>query len=264
MDRCEEYELRDNIPEDVSVITVGVDIQDDRAELEWVGWGDDHRSWSLGYRRIYGDPSTPEFWADLKSALMETFIHPLFGEMSARLNMVDSGGHYTTEVYNFCHQMPRTLAIKGVTGASKPTVGRPLKNTIGKAVVIPLGVDTLKEMVVTRLRQDDPMKAGYCTFHVSQDEAYFRGLTSEELRTTFRKGFPSREWHKISTAARNEPFDCRVYATGALDFLQVDLNAHRRAQLIALNKRDNSVAKETQKPAKKITGGDWANDWRRD
>jgi phage terminase large subunit GpA-like protein len=263
LDRREEYELRDGIPEEVTAITVGADIQDDRAEVEWVGWGDDHRSWSLGYRRIYGDLSTPTFWSDVKAALAETFIHPLFGEIIPRRVAMDAGGHYTTEVYAFSAANERVSAIRGVAGAAKPAVGRPMKNTIGGHLVIPLGVDTIKETVVARLRQNDPNGAGYCTFHTSQDEAYFRGLTSEELRTTFRKGFPSREWHKVSASARNEPFDCRVYATGALEIAQIDLNAYRRALLLEMRKRGNGDVGQTKSRVVK-RGTDYVNGWTKD
>ena len=56
--RREEY----TVPEEVLVITAGVDIQDDRIEMEVVGWGMDEESWSLDYIRIYGDPSAPSIW----------------------------------------------------------------------------------------------------------------------------------------------------------------------------------------------------------
>ena len=47
------------LPDDVVVVTAGVDVQDDRLELEIVGWGRDEESWSIDYKTLYGDPSTP-------------------------------------------------------------------------------------------------------------------------------------------------------------------------------------------------------------
>ena len=257
MHQREEYD----VPEDVTLITAAVDMQDDRAEIEWCGWGDDYQTWSLGYRKVYGDPSTPEFWQNLKSVLSETFVHPIFGEIAPRSIAMDSGGHYTSSVYAFTSQMPRSVAIKGVSGAGKPMVGRPLKNTIGNARVIPLGVDTIKEIVSARLKVSDPDAAGYCRFPVNYDEDYFRGLTAEELRTTFYKGFPRNEWVKIRP--RNEPWDLRVYNTAALEMLQVDLNAQRREALRKVRKPDNQ---ETEKPKTKPTGPrratTWADRWK--
>jgi phage terminase large subunit GpA-like protein len=256
----EEYEIRENIPEDITLITCAVDMQDDRAEIEWVGWGDDYQSWSLGYRKVYGDPSTPDFWRELRSHMSETFMHPLFGEMSPRSMVVDSGGHYTTSVYKFCEQMPRTVAIKGVSGTGKPIVGRPMKNTLGNARVIPLGVDTIKELVVARLRVDDQDAAGYCAFPESYDEDYFLGLTAEEIQTRYHKGFPRREWVKVRP--RNEPFDLRVYNTAALEMLGVDLNAQRREALRL--SRARATQENDPSPKKKAKSGrsNWVNGWR--
>jgi phage terminase large subunit GpA-like protein len=261
MDQREEYETQDGIPEQITVITGAVDMQDDRAEIEFVGWGDDHQSWSLGYKALYGDPSTPDFWSELRSHLSQTFIHPIFGEMSPRSIAIDSGGHYTTGVYAFTQSMPRCVAIKGVSGAGKPMVGRPMKNTIGNARVLPLGVDTLKETVVARLKITDPDKAGYSRFPSTYDDEYFRGLTAEEVRTTYFKGFPKQEWVKIRP--RNEPFDLRVYATAALEMLQIDLNAQRREALRKAMKDDNQKAEKPEKaktPARQQ--GSWASRWK--
>ena len=261
LDRREEYSLREGIPEDVTVITLAGDMQDDRAEIEWLGWGDDYRSWSLGYRKVYGDPSTPQFWIDLKAHMSETFIHPLFGEMSPRSMVVDSGGHYTTAVYKFCESMPRTVAIKGVSGGGKPMIGRPMKNTMGNARVIPLGVDTIKEIVVARLKVDNPDMAGYCAFPVAPEygDDYFRGITAEERKTKFYQGFPRQEWVKIRN--RNEPFDLRVYNTAALEMLGMDLNAQRREALRQVAARATQEAKKPV-PRAKPRQGNWASGWK--
>lgn len=261
VDQREDYDTSDGIPEDVTLITGAVDMQDDRAEIEWVGWGDDYQTWSLGYHKLYGDPSTPEFWQDLRASLKTTFIHPIFGEMSPRSICIDSGGHYTTGVYEFTKHTPRTVAIKGVPGAGKPMVGRPMKNTLGNARVIPLGVDTIKEVVAARLRVQDPDASGYCRFPADYDDDYFRGMTAEELRTTYHKGFPKNEWVKIRP--RNEPFDLRVYNTAALEMLQVDLNAQRREALRKVNARVNQEPeKQKQKPAGTRRKANWADGWK--
>lgn len=274
LDNREEYETRENIPEDVTVITVAVDVQDDRFELEYVGWGDDYQSWSLGYHVIYGDLSTPKPWQDLKENLDMTFMHPIFGEMTWRSCAIDSGGHFTQAVYKFAQSSPRTVAIKGVDGVGKPIFGRPMKNTIGNARVIPLGVDTIKELVTARLKQKDPVGAGYCRFPMPDqsspegwyDDRYFMGLCAEELRTTFIRGFPVMKWQKLP-GRRNEPFDIRVYNTAALEMLQIDLNAHRRSKLREIEERSNP-GDEVKKPkphrhARRSKDTSWVHGWKK-
>lgn len=262
MDHREEYDTRDDLPEDITVITGAVDVQDDRLEVEMLGWGDDYQSWSLDYRSFYGDLSAPEVWAELRTYLSQSYTHPLFGEIVPRAMCIDSGGHYTQSVYKFAEIVPRLVAIKGVSGAGKPFVGRPLKNTIGNALVYPLGVDTIKETVVSRLRVDDPDQTGYCRFPVSYDDEYFRGITAEELQTRYVKGFKRQEW--VKTRKRNEPFDLRVYNTAALEMTGIDLNAHRRELLRGLRESDKA---ENDRPRKKPSSnrrGSWVNRWKND
>ena len=57
----------------VVLITAGVDVQDDRLEVELVGWGRDEESWSVDYRTLYGDPSSPGVWGELDAYLGETW-----------------------------------------------------------------------------------------------------------------------------------------------------------------------------------------------
>lgn len=279
-DRVDEYDPSQEIPEDVTLITAAADVQDDRIEIEYIGWGDDERSWGLGYHKIYGDLSTREPWDQLRDLLARTFIHPLFGEMIIRGTCIDSGGHYTQEVYRFVQRTPRTTAIKGVGGDGRASVGKPTKNTIGGHRVFPLGVNTLKETVVKRMSAAEGHK-GSCVWPkpyldgndpvaiAGYDDDYFRGLTAEKRVTRKVKGFDKKEWIKIR--ARNEPFDLRVYGTAALEMLNLELNAHRRVLLRDSHRGAMSV--KTHKP-NKIPGAraptkqrrqpnDWVKGWKK-
>ena len=42
-------------PDDVLVLTAGVDVQADRFEVEVVGWGVGKESWGIRYQKIIGD-----------------------------------------------------------------------------------------------------------------------------------------------------------------------------------------------------------------
>ena len=263
MSHREEYLNR--VPPEVTLITGSVDVQDDRFEVEFVGWGDDFKSWSIGYHKIYGDLSTPQPWQDLRVLLAQTYIHPVFGEMAVRMTCMDSGGHYSTDVYKFTQTIPRVAAVKGVGGEGKPMVGKPSRSNLGGIQLFPLGVDTIKEMVVSRLKVSAQDSAGYCAFPADRDEEYFRGLTAETLITRFVKGFKRQEW--VKTRLRNEPFDLRVYATAALEMLQLDLNAQRRAALRAAMRRVN---KQVEAPVVKAAAApkrptpSWADRWKSD
>ena len=231
----------EELPDDVLLLTAGVDVQDDRLELEIVGWGRGEESWSIEYKTLYGDPSTAELWMRLDSTLQQRFKHPTHGDMILRAACVDSGGHYTQQVYNYCRARSgrRVFAIKGIGGEGKPVVGRPSKNNIGKINLFPVGVDTTKELVYSRLKIADEGE-GYCHFPTGRSEEYFRMLTAEKKVTKYFKGRPRREWVKIRT--RNEALDCRVYATAALGILNLNLEAvYKQAQ--------NRVSSDADTPA---------------
>ena len=231
----------EELPDDVLLLTAGVDVQDDRLELEIVGWGRGEESWSIEYKTLYGDPSTADLWMRLDSILQQRFKHPTHGDMILRAACVDSGGHYTQQVYNYCRARSgrRVFAIKGIGGEGKPVVGRPSKNNIGKINLFPVGVDTTKELVYSRLKIADEGE-GYCHFPTGRSEEYFRMLTAEKKVTKYFKGRPRREWVKIRT--RNEALDCRVYATAALALLNLNLEAvYKQAQ--------NRVSSDADTPA---------------
>jgi phage terminase large subunit GpA-like protein len=70
--RAENYE---QAPKGVCVVTAGVDVQDDRVEVELVGFGVGDESWSLDYRVLYGDPSGRELGEELDALLREHVRH---------------------------------------------------------------------------------------------------------------------------------------------------------------------------------------------
>ena len=114
------------------------------------------------------------------------------------------------------------IGIKGRGGDGIPVIGAPTKSNLAKIPLFPVGTFAAKDTVYGRLRIEEP-GPGYCWFTAHNDRAYFQGLTAEEVRVKSNaKGFPVREYFKIRP--RNEPLDCRCYATAALHSMQVNLD----------------------------------------
>ena len=245
-ERCQDW--GGELPADVLLLTAGVDVQDDRLEIEVVGWGRGEESWSIEYQALYGDPSTAELWIQLDEVLQQKFVHPIHGDMIIRGACVDSGGHYTQQVYNYCRARAgrKVFAIKGVGGEGKPIAGRPTKNNIGKINLFPVGVDTTKELVYSRLKIKEPGE-GYCNFPIGRSSEYFLMLTAEKKVKKYFKGRPKMEWVKIRT--RNEALDCRVYATAALSILSVNLEVvYKRSQNVVHSDGDRTVQRRPTIP----------------
>lgn len=225
------YNRRENynalVPAAVLVLTAGVDVQDDRFELEVVGWGERKVSWGIEYKVIYGDTSLPETWDLLDQQLLKTYICEDGITMSIMRTCIDSGGHRTPETYIFCkkHEHRGIYAIKGKGGDGMNIVHTHSHTKKVNNVLFTIAVDTAKSVLFARLALNDNEQAGYCHFpvdtadhHRNYDEKYFEGLTSEVKLPRMVRGRPKTEW-KLKTGVRNEPLDCRVYNIAAIEIL---------------------------------------------
>lgn len=210
------------VPEEVIVLTAGIDVQDDRFELEVVGWGEEKESWGIYYRVIYGDLKTNNIWKQLDDFLSQTFTTADGRKLKILATCMDSGGHYTNEVYRFCKARTgrRVWAIKGKGGAATPYYSKPTYSNALKTPLFTLGVDTGKAILYQRLAVEEE-GPNYCHFPEDEGrgytEEYFKGLTSERMVMTYKKGRAQYTWKLKEGIKRNEPLDIRNYATAALE-----------------------------------------------
>jgi phage terminase large subunit GpA-like protein len=219
--RLEEW--GDKAPAQVLCVTCGVDVQDDRLEVERVGWGLDDESWSLEHRIFYGDPSALTVWKEIDDYLQMASETADGRTLRVMATAVDSGGHHTQAVYRFCRARfgRRVYAIKGFAGQGRPVwpkrAGRAKQ---GGALLFAVGVDAAKDSIMARLRIAEP-GPGYCHFPAGRDPAYLEQFGAETKVTKKVKGFPVMSWVKRD-GARNEAIDLRVYAFAALQALNVN------------------------------------------
>lgn len=268
MSRRKEYPAQ--VPENALVLTAGVDVQDDRLEVEVVGWCEHEQSWNIDLRIIRGDPGQQQVWDDLDAVLDSTYQHENGHQLHIAATCIDSGGHHTQQVYDYCktRQHRRVFAIKGVGGAGRPIVSAPSKKQSGrqkrKVDLFTVGVDDAKGLIYSRLRicEEGP---GYCHFPIERDEEYFAQLTAEKIVTKFVKGFPRKEW--IKTRARNEALDMRVYALAALRILNPVWQSLKKKAQPAEAPKPEPKETITQKRAKakrvqRNKKGGFVNSWR--
>lgn len=216
--RREHYQAE--VPVDGAIITAAVDTQDDRLEIDVVAWVSDEESYRISYERIYGDLSRGDIWEQLRARLHRQFVTPSGVVQDIRLAMIDSGGHYTDEVYQFCKKDPRRfIPVKGHSASGKPVVSWPKKRNDKGVYLVMIGTDAAKEVIAARLRIAEP-GAGYMHWPVSAefDENYFAMLTNERRVTRYRKGRRVVEWD--AGGRRQEPWDTAVYNLAAIRLLQ--------------------------------------------
>ena len=254
LDRCEHYEAA-MVPEGGLALTVGVDVQDNRLAISVWAWGREEEGWLLDHQEIYGDPSRQELWKQLDEVVLREWPHAVGPAMRPDVVAIDSGGHFTAEVYQYARERARqgVVAIKGQSQRGKPPIGKGSKvdvNHQGRtlkrgAVVYMVGGDTVKTTLFGRLKHNE-QGAGFLHFHMGTTGEYFEQLTAEKQVLRYnRGGFPTREWVK-KPSARNEALDCLVYAYAALNLMYQRFD--RRTIWDQLEKRLEGTGKK-KKPA---------------
>jgi phage terminase large subunit GpA-like protein len=227
------------VPDGVGLITVGGDVQDDRVELETIGWGHNEESWSIDHAVIEGDPESAELWKRVDEYLKRVWRRADGRGFAVSAACIDSGGHHTQKVYEFAKARlgRRIWAIKGESargGARSPVwpTKRPSSRTKSTFRPVIIGVNAAKDTIRNRLHVEEP-GAGFMHFPNDRDIGYFEQLTSERSVVKVSGGQKYRVW-ELPPGRANEALDCRVYAYAALCGLtHLGLKLNRRADIVA-------------------------------
>ncbi|MGV6478785.1 phage terminase large subunit family protein [Pantoea agglomerans] len=209
------------VPDGVAVLTAGIDTQNDRLEIEVVGWGRDEESWSIAFDVIEGDLETAEPWLRLDAYLKQIWRRADGRGFTIMAACHDSGGNHTQKVYEFSQQRlaRRIWAIKGesATGGKRSPIWpnkRPTSKGRARFRPIILGVNSAKDSIRSRLHIEQP-GPGYMHFSTDRDMGYFAQLTAERLVMKEAAGQRYSVW-ELPPGKANEALDCRVYAYAAL------------------------------------------------
>lgn len=210
-----------HIPDGVALLTAGIDTQDDRIEVEVVGWGRDEESWSVDYEIIPGAFDNPSTKAKLDEYLLKVFTRSDGREVRIAAACQDSGGHHTDAVYQFSKERlgRQVWAIKGSSdqaGKRSPVwpAKKPTKRKRDRFRPFMIGTQTGKDVISYRLQLTTP-GPGYMHYPADRDFDWFNQITAERLTPKIEGGHKYFVWTPIPGRA-NEGLDCRVYAYAAL------------------------------------------------
>ncbi len=247
--RAEDYPLR-TVPAGALALTAAVDVQSNRLELMIIGWGAGLERWVVDYQVLFGDPADGKTWRMLEEQLTTKLRHASGQELSIRAVCIDSGGHHTQEVYEFCRarRSRGVLAVKGASRPGRPVIAsRPSKVDVNRrgrlerfgAELWIIGTDTAKDWLANRMQ----LETGPGALHFSRDlpDDFYEQLTAERRLVRYVKGHRRTEWVKAK-AARNEALDLSVYNLAAAYFL--GLHRMRDADWEKLQLRVNPPTKD--------------------
>ena len=215
--------LHGTVPDDVVVLTAGVDVQKDHFFYVIRGWGYEEQSWLVRSGSV-------EYWDDLVEVLFNTDYRKISGSETLPVYMtcVDSG-YRTDEVYHFCrHWRDRAKAIKGQDAitdgrfyrASKIDINSRTGSIIKSGLVLwNLNVSQYKDKISRLVSTKDPNK-----WHLFKDPSddYLSQFTSEHkvLVRNRNTGKAKEVWQKKRSSVANHYLDAEVYAVAAADIIR--------------------------------------------
>ncbi|MQT65406.1 phage terminase large subunit family protein [Pseudomonas sp. FSL R10-0056] len=211
----------------VLMLTASVDVQANRLELMVMGWGVGMERWVIDYQVIWGDPADERTWAVLDEKLKVRYPHPCGVGLGILATAVDSGGHHTDEVYQFCRirRWRNIFAIKGASKPGKPVIAqRPSMVDVtwkgqterNGAELWFVGTDTAKDWIYNRY----PFEDGPGALHFANDlpDEFFDQCVAERKVARYVRGHKRIEWVK-GKAERNEALDLMVYCLAMAHYL---------------------------------------------
>lgn len=251
------------VPDGVGIITVGGDTQDDRVELEFIGWGKNEESWSIGYAVIEGDTSKDELWDRVDEQLLRRFRRADGREFTVEAACIDSGGHRTQEVYRFSRaRLGRKIwATKGASerGGTRQPVWPTVKPTNRKRAQykpVIVGTNAAKDTVRSRLALTEP-GPGYCHFQARRELSWYQQLLVERLTLKITAGKRFTAW-ECPKGKANEALDCRVNGYAALQgLIHFGLRLNERTEDVAVRWNPEPVIADAKPEGWGDQGGGW-------
>lgn len=263
-ERATAYALR-TAPAGAIRVTAGVDTQDDRLEVQILGWGQGRRWWTIDYVVLPGDPALPDVWAALTDLLNRPIPHASGALMQVEAVSIDMFGHRTEAVKNYVRsrRARRAMASYGAKANTAPILGRAKLHDVtwqGKTDrrgvhVYQIGTVDAKHVLFAQLAADHDAREAWlvapdtddkperppqlCSFSADLPDEYFGGLVSEVYN-------PSKaRFEKRRGAARNEPLDTWVHAYAATHHPELRLH---RARLEDWDRWERELLARAPKP----------------
>jgi phage terminase large subunit GpA-like protein len=253
--RRESYGVDVEVPAAAIALTAGVDVQEDRFELQVHAWGPAGERWVVDWRTVPGNMQKQP--AEAKDALLEAlarrYAHASGHLLPIHATCIDSG--YATEaVYDFvlAYQVRRIFATKGFAGRTgEPIVGKAAEKRYGRAPrpvrLWPINVDDAKTNVMDSLAL--PVEGpGYMHFPVSVDEEYFAQLCAEHRETRYNKSGIATHVVWVQDRDRNEALDTAVLCLAAYRLLNP--NIRQMAEMLAATPLPGAPAPASVAPSR--------------
>jgi phage terminase large subunit GpA-like protein len=209
----------DAIPDGVRVVSMGTDVQDDRLETLFIGWGLGWECWVLGYAVILLDPRDDEALRRHDALLRRKWTTESGRTVSVGVSCIDRG-HLSQRVLEYTNRRRGVHAVKGTDGTPRDSIWDKKIRFGGKsrtrsAQWFSVRVVPAKDTIAAMLRVTQPgPRYVHIPTHVVEDHPDLLDMLTAERRVSprDRKGRAKVAWLPVAAGRRNEALDCFVYA----------------------------------------------------
>ena len=213
------------VPDEVKVLTCGVDVQ--KKSLYWSvnGWGPGWSRWTIDYGQIFGETKYPAIWDDLQEVLQETWGK----NQKIKLMLIDAsykpndGPAEQSIIYDFCCKNQWAFPARGRDTMTRTHYsnnisvnfrGKPLK---GGLQMWQLDSDHFKTFNYEHLEWEGESSSGIWHLPGNTEDEYLKQITAE-TRIVLANGKPS--WETLRND--NHWGDCEMMNAGAAHILNLN------------------------------------------
>lgn len=207
----------------VVAVTAGIDVQDDRLEVQFMGHEHYGGMIVLGYEIYRGDMTQPEVYKEMAREVLGAKFKCGERELPVIAAAMDTQGHHTTNVHRFLLANKRAGIFFGINGtannfdiADKPGHSKGNKDHIFYSI----GSNVHKQKVYSAIRNYDQERGAFRIWAgATLPEDYAEQLVVEKMEI---KRVDGKDMITFTNAnkARNEALDTAVYNLAAKAYIK--------------------------------------------
>lgn len=227
---------RDEMPNDVRLVTLGIDVQGDRFEAQYLGHCASGDMVVLGYEVIPAETDRLQDWKDRLLPLLDREFRFDGMDFAVEATGIDTGGGSTATAYDFCalYADRHVLAMKGMAGDRPIVPLRASRNWRKRGLDgWPIGTHAAKDVIMASVAREEGRGRLLFPEGVDLPSDYFEQLLSERRTLKIVKNHKTYLYQKRSQSARNEALDVTVYGLAAARWLQIHRNVDLQARELA-------------------------------
>lgn len=208
----------------VVLVTAGIDVQDDRLEVQYVGHDRAGNVYILGYAIYTGDLTAVDVYKEMAGDLLGLRFECGTRVLPVAVACMDTQGHHTAMVHNFLVGNKRTGVFIGINGSANATYEMANQPGTYKGVkgssFYSIGVNVLKQKVFSLIRNFEQERGAFKIWSGARlPEDYSKQLTAEKMEVRRTDG-KDRLTFTNEKKARNEALDTLVYALAAKAYVR--------------------------------------------